>query len=57
MVSTMLKYKILRIRNKLSFSAFINKQTITELILTQIIFTHKKLLDEKSIPLYDSLLG
>ena len=57
MVSTMLKYKILRIRNKLSFSAFMNKQTIAELILTQIMVTHRKLLEENSIPLYDSLLA
>jgi hypothetical protein len=34
-----------------------NKQTIAELILTQIMVTHRKLLEENSIPLYDSLLA
>ena len=33
------------------------KQTINEVILTQITFSHKKLLQEQSIPLYDNLLS
>ena len=44
MLKTMTKYKILTIRNKLSFTAFMKKQTINEVILTQITFSHKKLL-------------
>lgn len=34
MLKTMTKYKILAIRNKLSFLAFMKKQNINEMILT-----------------------
>ena len=50
MLKTMTKYKILALRCKISFLAFMKKQTITELILTQIISSHKKLVQEKSSP-------
>jgi hypothetical protein len=52
----MLKYKILSIRNKISYQAFMKKLTINELILQQVLSSHRRLLQEKSIPLYDPLL-
>jgi hypothetical protein len=37
MSKTALKYKILRVRAKVSYEAFINKMTIAEIFLNQIL--------------------
>jgi hypothetical protein len=43
MCKTALKYKILRVRCKISYEAFIRKMTITEFITTQILRTYETL--------------
>ena len=40
MRSTLLKYKLLRIRCKISFEAFVQSKTISELIITKIRDTY-----------------
>ena len=48
------KYLILRIRYKISFLAFINRKTVTELILLQVKKSHKQLSNGGHIPFYDA---
>jgi len=52
MIKTELKYKILRIRSKISFSAFIKGMTISELIYNTILKYFK---NERANSLYNSL--
>lgn len=53
---TLLRFKILRIRLKISFMAFEKRMTIPELFMQAIMKTHDELLKESSIPLYDPFL-
>jgi len=53
MRKTFIKYKILRIRQKISFSAFMKRLTVLELLFNSVIRTHDFLLNEGSIPQYD----
>ena len=43
MRKTILKYKIMRIRIKISYYAFMKNQTVAELIMNQIISTYNTL--------------
>ena len=43
---TMVKYTIMKIRSKISFSAFIKRITIQELILNQILKSYSHFYDE-----------
>lgn len=56
MTKTIVKYKILRIRQKISFSAFMKRVTVLELIFNSVIRTHDFLINEGSIPCYDPQL-
>ena len=44
MNSTLLKYKLMRFRCKISYEAFLQTKTITELIITQIHKTYEDLM-------------
>jgi len=50
------KYVILRIRYKISFTAFVERKTISELILYQVKKSHKKFCRAGIIPFYDGNL-
>ena len=50
MRKTYLKYLLLRIRAKLSYMAFIRRQTIVEMIVTQIYKSYKILSEARCIP-------
>ena len=57
MKKTALKYSILRIRQKISFMAFMKKMTIQELILQTIVKSHEKFEAEGQIPVMDPFLS
>ena len=56
MKKTLTKYSILRIRQKISFMAFMKKMTVLEMIMESVLRTHDLFVQEESIPLYDPLL-
>jgi hypothetical protein len=56
MRKTLAKYQILRIRQKISFTAFMKRVTVLELLLDSIIRTHDCFIKDGSIPIYDPLL-
>lgn len=47
MLKTALKYKIIRIRSKISFLAFEKRQTILELFLRKILESHREFIYQK----------
>lgn len=49
LLKTTLKYKIIRIRSKISFIAFKLRQTIPELFLTKILESHRDLVAQGAI--------
>lgn len=49
MHKTLLKYKILRIRAKISYEAFISRQTISEMFMTRILDTFNLFEENKII--------
>lgn len=53
---TLMKYKVMRIRHKISFTAFVKRMTVMQLLLISIMKAHEDLVREGSIPLYDSML-
>ena len=57
MTKTMLKYKILRIRYKISYHAFIERRTILEHFMRGILKSHAQLYKAKLIPIYDVYLS
>jgi hypothetical protein len=54
---TLFKFKVLRIRMKISFMAFRKSMTIPQLILQAIMKSHDELVRDGSIPLYDPFLA
>ena len=48
-----MKYTILKIRHKISYSAFLEKKTIPELLIGQILTTYRMLQRNKVIPIND----
>lgn len=53
---TLFKFKVLRIRMKISYIAFTKRLTIPQLIMQAIYKTHTDLVKDGSIPLYDPFL-
>jgi hypothetical protein len=49
MMKTVMKYKIIRIRNKISFHAFKNRMTILELIVNKAYLSFKELVKQGEI--------
>ena len=47
MMKTMLKYKIIRMRNKISYHAFIKNMTVLELYVSKIYESYKDLVSQK----------
>ena len=45
-----LKYLIMRVRSKISYSAYVKRMTVPELLIRTIQNTHKLLIDQGSIP-------
>lgn len=56
-LEAMTRIKLLRIRFKISYIAFKNQMTLSQLIFTRILKTHEQLTKEGSIPLYDPFLS
>lgn len=57
--TTCFKYKIMRMRSKISYHAFCENQTIPELIMTQILKTYNDLsmLNEIKVPLDEKVVS
>ena len=53
---TLFKYKVIRVRLKIGFTAFVKRMTVCQLIYTSILRAHDDLVKEGSIPLYDNML-
>ena len=47
MLKTMLKYKVIRVRNKISYHAFMKNMTILELYVSKIYESYKDLVTQK----------
>ena len=56
MFRTLMRFKVLRMRMKISYMAFQKKMTVSQLIQTTILKAHDDLTKEGSIPLYDPFL-
>ena len=56
MKRTMQRYNLVRIRAKISYMAFIKRQTIPELICNSILESHKILVRQNEIPEHEKNL-
>jgi hypothetical protein len=49
MLKTMLKYTVIRVRNKISYHAFLKNMTILELYVSKIYESYKDLVSQKAL--------